>query len=694
MERKEPRVAAVREQIVGNQAIIDELNARLARKTEEVRIIQQISSGVLGTLDLQAILERILETMDSLLGFSHAVILLSDEAGQTLKVAAARGYPQGSLGAVVPVGIGPLGMVAKKQRIVRLSNIQAQLGYHAAVRARLEADGQGPRADASGPLPGLPDAESQIGIPLVVKDRLVGVFAVESQSPNAFDEVDEVLLTIVGNQVANAILNARLHEAELARAGELKQFNAELSRLNETLEASVTERTRELTSVLESVKREQVVSSKLLARTAPAEVIPDLLAGRLQARRIAISVLFTDLQNFTSYSSGLEPDEIFSQLNELFGWAGEVIQRYRGYVNKTIGDSVMALFGVPNGSPTHALDSVLAALAMQRELHQKFSLPMRIGINSGPVTAGMLGSHDKSLYDVLGDTVNVASRMEHYSEAGAVSISEQTYNLVAPYFEIQSMGEHDVKGKGRMNRYRVVGIKDLATDARRIDPSSLFARDFRGVIDEVYDFRRRLFLMVDFVSLQARDGSLSHSEAVASFALVLLRYLLSQESLASDPALGLRSIDPERLLRIALLHDLGKHALSGSELNEPCPDSAQKDRLRGALLQHTLAAVERLGMTDLAPDIEDLYRFESCVDCAQPVRPLIELVAIADIYDALTAPKLYKGKSWRITGALEELLRLPYCRPGSRPFFTAFVEMMKPEASRIAVRSADKVLFW
>jgi adenylate cyclase len=694
MERKEPRVAAVREQIVGNQTIIDELNTRLARKTEEVRIIQQISSGVLATLDLQAILERILATMDSLLGFNHAVILLADDEGQTLKVASARGYPEGSLGAVVPVGIGPLGMVAKKRRIVRLSNIQAQLGYHSAVRARFEAEGQAPLAEAPGPLPGLLGAQSQIGIPLVVKDRLVGVFAVESQTPNAFDEVDEVLLTIVGNQVANAILNARLHDAELVRAAELKRLNSELSRLNETLEANVAERTRELTSALELVNREQAVSSKLLACTVPAEVIPDLLAGRLQVRRIAVSVLFTDLQNFTSYSSSLEPDEIFSQLNELFGWAGDLIQRYRGYVNKTIGDSIMALFGVPNGSHTHATDSILAALAMQRELHQKFSLPMRIGINSGPVTAGMLGSHDKSLYDVLGDTVNVASRMEHNSEAGAVSISEETYNLVAPYFEIQSMGEHDIKGKGRMNRYRVIGIKDLATDVRRIDPSSLFARDFRGVVDEVYDYRRRLFLMVDFVSLQARDGSLSHNEAVASFALALLRYLLSQESLAGDPALGLRSIDPERLLRIALLHDLGKHALSGSELNEPCPGSAQKDRLRGTLLRHTLAALERLGMTDLAPDIEDFYRFESCVDCAQPVRPLIELVAIADIFDALTAPKLYKGKSWRITGALEELLRLPYCRPGSRPFFTAFVEMMKPEASRIAVRSADKVLFW
>jgi adenylate cyclase len=681
--------AGLREQMVGNQRVIDELNRKLTRKSEEVQIIQQISSGILATLDLSRILSQILEATDTLLGFRNAMILLADEQGEALTLAAARGYGDAGIGAQVPVGVGPLGIVAKRRRIMRLGNIQSQVAYQSAVRAKIESGPAGPSTPRPA-MPGLPGAQSQIGIPLVVQERLVGVFAVESETPSAFDELDEMLMTIVANQVATAIANARLHAREKERAEELARLNRDLKTLNETLEAKVSERTAELSQALGTVRLEQARTAALLKATAPPEVIPAMLAGELAPRRLNLTVVFTDLVNFTSYSSGLEPDEIFSQLNYFFGWAGEVIGRYRGYVNKTVGDSVMALFGAPYGNSTHAIDAVLAALTMQLELAQKSPLPMRIGINTGLVTAGMLGPKDKSLYDVLGDAVNVASRMEHNSETGAVCISRETYALVAPYFEIEPLGEQEIKGKGRMERFRVIGIKNLARDGRRVDPSSLFAREWLPALDDVYEYRRRQFSMIDFLSIQSRDGALSHNEAVASYALALLRHLKRQDAGGSGPFAALTE---EAVLDLALLHDIGKHALEAGPLNTNFGEAASRDRMRGDLLGHTLSALRRLGREDLVAKVEALYQFEGCRGSGCQSSPDVEIVAAADIYDALTAPKLYKGMPWRIRGALEELLRLPYCTECARPVFNAFVELMKPEGVHIAPRTTGQILF-
>src|SRR5205085_5441792 len=143
------------------------------------------------------------------------------------------------------------------------------------------------------------------------------------------------------------------------------------------------------------------LSENLLRRMAPPEVIPLMLQDRLFAQRLDVTVMFTDLEDFTAYASGMEPDEMFAQLNEFFSWAGEIIKRYRGYINKTNGDGIMALFGVPFESATYRTDAVLAALAMQQEIETRFPFGMRVGISTGTITAGMLGPADKSLYDVL-----------------------------------------------------------------------------------------------------------------------------------------------------------------------------------------------------------------------------------------------------------------------------------------------------
>ena len=229
-------VKAIRDGILENQKIIDELSEQLARKTQEVRIIQEISSEITSTLDLDKILNVILRSMDNVLGFKHAMILLLDEYGEKLKVAASRGYEESGVGAEVAMGQGVIGVVAKRRRIIRMGNIGASMAYVSAVRARMaEVEGEADLHEMV-KLPGLPNVQSQIGIPLLAKKQLIGVFAVESSRPNAFDDLDEMLLTILANQAAISIDNARLYSNLEQRVAERTQ---ELREKNDALEKTL-----------------------------------------------------------------------------------------------------------------------------------------------------------------------------------------------------------------------------------------------------------------------------------------------------------------------------------------------------------------------------------------------------------------------------------------------------------------------
>ena len=682
----EPAVPSVRDQLVDNQKIIDRLNAELARKNNEVRIIQQISSEISSTLDLDRILAISLDAMETVLGFRHSMILVASGDESVLTVAASRGYDGGRTGAEIPLGQGVLGVAARRRRIVRMGNVATQRAYLAGVRARTQAAGQA-TLEPVVEMPGLADAQSQLAIPLIVKDRLVGVLGVESATANAFDELDEMLLSIVGNQVATGIDNARMHLNAIERSRQLDAANAELSRLNETLEASVQARTAELSAALDLVRREKGLSETLLRRMAPPEVIPLMLQDRLLAQRLDVAVMFTDVVDFTAYSSGMEPDEVFSQLNEFFGAAGEIIGRYRGYINKTNGDGIMALFGVPFESATYQTDAVLAALAIQRETGAQFPFGMRIGINTGTVTAGMLGPPDKSLYDVIGDAVNLASRVEALCPRGGVSVSPSSEDVLKPWFQLDKLEEQEVKGVGRITCLNVLGLKAIAEDGRRVDPTSRFAAHYLPVIKEVEAMKCERFGVIDFISLQARDLALQHNEAVASYAVALLRMLRADGAGAER----WRAIDEGALMTAALLHDAGKHVVEPARLNDRSLDGAGRERLRHDLLDGTLRTLTQIGADSSAPLIADLYRFEATRGAEGEFSAAVELLAAADIYDALTAPKLYKGSPWRIVGALAELMRLPYCQSQQRPVFTAFAELMKPSGAVIAPRARPDV---
>ena len=217
----------------------DDLARAIERKAAELEVLQRISSAINSTLELDEIFDIALRTMDELFEFHHAIIVLVEPGGEMLRVVASRGYENQAVGGRVRIGTGVIGMVAEKRRLLHVNNLGQQRSYAAAQRRQMVKAGRGAELRDAVPVPGLPNAESQIAIPLLIGDELIGVFSIESAVPQTFDAHDRGLVLIVANQIASAIRNAQLYE-ERRRAAE------ELKAANESLEARVAERTAEL----------------------------------------------------------------------------------------------------------------------------------------------------------------------------------------------------------------------------------------------------------------------------------------------------------------------------------------------------------------------------------------------------------------------------------------------------------------
>lgn len=194
----------------------EELDAPLAYRSE-LHGLQLVSQRASKATDLDSLLSTVLEALEQGLGFEHSMVLLCDESAPRLYAVASRGY-EGGIGAEVGVGDGLIGTVARERCVLRVAGVGAELRYGRAIRASVHRAGQGRALSPEIPLPGLVDAQSQLALPLVAGDRLVGVIAVESRTPAAFQEWHEAFLEIIASQVALAIENIvrRGREAEAA----------------------------------------------------------------------------------------------------------------------------------------------------------------------------------------------------------------------------------------------------------------------------------------------------------------------------------------------------------------------------------------------------------------------------------------------------------------------------------------------
>ncbi|HEV8244476.1 MAG TPA: adenylate/guanylate cyclase domain-containing protein [Polyangiaceae bacterium] len=365
-------------------------------------MLREVASAVNASLDLPEVLRRVLDAMRDAFGFEHSRVLLPVEV-DALEVRASIGYPDSGVGVRLGLGDGPVGVVARRKKLLRLASTAVPVRYAQALSP-----------GASAPLTGLPSTQSLIVVPLLDGDELVGVLSIESPTALTFEAEDEKLVTTVANLAAAAIKNARLYHdlSEMHRSGQ--RF----------------------------VPHEFV-------RFLDKNSLKDLARGANVSR--VMTTLFSDLRAFTSLVEGLDPSATFDLLNHYFAAMVPPIQQQRGFVDKFIGDAIMALFD------DVAADGALRAAVEEHSALARFNqlrgsrLGMGVGLHTGSLTLGVVGSEDRLSCTVYGDNVNLASRVEALTRTygAAILLTGATYEALqdASAFALRYVDRVRVKGK-------------------------------------------------------------------------------------------------------------------------------------------------------------------------------------------------------------------------------------------------------
>lgn len=264
---------------------------------------------------------------------------------------------------------------------------------------------------------------SAICVPLWRKDKIIGVIQLDSiRFDNQFTQDDLELLKAIGSQMAMIIEQANLNE---------------------------------------QIRQEEIMRSRLERFHSP-QIIEMILKGSqetkdniMEPKDLTATILFTDIIDFTQLAEQSSPRETNIILNQYFSTMTDIIFSYDGTLDKYIGDGLMAVFGAPMERENDAERAILAAKEMERQLavmmakqegHRK-KFDIRIGINTGRVVAGNIGSPKRMDYTVIGDPVNIASRLESIARPNQILIGEETYRAVKDKFKIKKIGSKKVKGK-------------------------------------------------------------------------------------------------------------------------------------------------------------------------------------------------------------------------------------------------------
>jgi adenylate cyclase len=385
----------------------------LRRDYEKLRISHELSRAIVGVLDLEQLLPRILDKSFELLPADRGVILLVEADGlvpRYVKVKNGKADEQISLSSSI------LNEVMQNKRAVLSSDATMDSRFSGAHSIIMQG------------------IRSTMCVPLLHTEELLGIMHLDSQiATNAFTEKDLQIFTSIANQAAVAIQNARL-----AKKIEIEtQTRAQFQRL------------------LSPNLVEQLVKGEMKLEKG----------GELRE----VTILISDIRGFTSMSEKKPPIEIVAMLNEYFELMVEVLFARNGTLDKYVGDEIMALFGAPVEMPDAPLSAVQCALEMMTAL-EEFNRtrvseglePIRIGIgiNTGQVITGAIGSTKTLQYTAIGDPVNTASRLCSLAKAGEIIVSETTMGRIAERVQAQPMPPTKVKGKDEpLKIYSVVGMK-------------------------------------------------------------------------------------------------------------------------------------------------------------------------------------------------------------------------------------------
>jgi adenylate cyclase len=387
--------------------------ATLRADYEKLRIAHELSQKLAVDADLDRLMQQIVDETFALIKADRAVILLYDPDDDTLT---------------------PRFVKQKRDEEVKLSNSvldevkrskQAVLCSDAMVDERF-------KTAKSIIMQGI---RSTMAVPMLFNDELVGVFHIDSQlATGAFTEKDLLLFSGIAGQAAIAIQNNRLAKKIEHEAGTRAQFQ------------------------------------RLLSPNLVDQIVSGALHLDQGGQRREVTMLFADIRGFTSMSERHTPEQMVQTLNEYFEVVVDVLFRTGGTLDKYVGDEIIGLFGAPVDLPDAPLRSVRAALGMFKALEEfnrvrqsqgRELVEIGIGLNSGPVIAGAIGSSQTLQYTVIGDAVNVAARLCSVARAGEIIVSQSTMAAVAPYVLAEAREPVRVKGKSEpLQIYRITGLRD------------------------------------------------------------------------------------------------------------------------------------------------------------------------------------------------------------------------------------------
>ncbi|HEY9907155.1 MAG TPA: adenylate/guanylate cyclase domain-containing protein [Thermosynechococcaceae cyanobacterium] len=377
-----------------NYLAAKELEKRtLAQETldryKEITLLYDLSEKISASLELNAVAELVLNEAQRLIaGDSGAVILV---------------HPNGNVELIAAFGQGQF--VVAQQSV--LSTVLATRNGEIINDLTSDARSNGDSTDFC----------SMIVAPLKRQDGAIGLLCIGSQACTHYSAADLKLLNALASQAAAAIENALLHQNKL---------------------------------------HEERIKSNL-ERYVPAQLVQAILDSgghiSLAPVRKDITILFSDIRNFTTQCEELAPETIVGYLNDYFTDMVEVIFAHKGTVNKFVGDMIVALFGAPAGMENHEVRAIETAIAMQQRLRAG-SIPWirdhfrtGIGIASGSVIVGNIGSPQHMDYTAIGDRVNTASRIQSIAQGGQILVSRSVYEAAHDRFEFKELGNLTVKGK-------------------------------------------------------------------------------------------------------------------------------------------------------------------------------------------------------------------------------------------------------
>ncbi len=392
--------------------------AALRRDYEKLRVSFELTRAIAGELDVGKLLAKILSTAFELLAADRGVVLMFDDKRQ-LQPRCVR-TKRGEATEEVALSSTIINEVLRDRAAVLSSDALMDSRFKGAHSIIMQG------------------IRSSMAVPLIYSDELLGVMVLDSQvAANAFTAKDPQLTQALANQAAVAIQNS-------------------LFALKIEKEALTRERFQRL---LSPAIAELVVSGDLAVEKGG------------QARDT--TVFFSDIRGFTALSETRTAQQIVDMLNEYFEMMVETIFKYEGTLDKFVGDEIMALFGAPVSHPDDPIRAVRVAVEQVRALEEwnrvrvaegEPAINIGIGINSGSVVAGYLGSSKALEYTVIGDVVNTASRLCSVAKAGEIIISKSTYELVKDHFTTEALAPTQVKGKAQaLQIYRVLGEKTPRT---------------------------------------------------------------------------------------------------------------------------------------------------------------------------------------------------------------------------------------